>query len=61
MAETDAGTQREAALLQVLRSLADPVSGRDVVAAGLVDSLTVKAGLVHLALLANQDYQVYQV
>jgi ATP-binding protein involved in chromosome partitioning len=54
MAETDAGTQREAELRQVLRSLADPVSGRDVVAAGLVDSLTVKAGLVHLALLADR-------
>ena len=49
MAETN-----QAALMQALRGLADPASGRDVVAAGLVDSLTVRDGLVHLALLADR-------
>ncbi len=58
MAETGAGTGPsavlEAALRQTLRSVADPVSGRDIVAAGLVDGLTVKGGLVHLALRADR-------
>ena len=54
MAETDAGGASEAALRQVLRGLADPVSGRDIVSAGLVDSLTQRSGLVHLALLAER-------
>ncbi len=50
MAETD-----EATATQALRSLPDPVSGRDIVAAGLVDSLTVKNGLIHLALRADRQ------
>ena len=49
MAETD-----EASLRQALRSLNDPVSGRDIVTAGLVDGLAVRDGLVHLALLADR-------
>jgi ATP-binding protein involved in chromosome partitioning len=49
MAEID-----EAALRQALRNLADPATGRDIVSAGLIDSLTVKGGLVHLALRADR-------
>jgi ATP-binding protein involved in chromosome partitioning len=44
----------EAALRQCLRGLADPVSGQDIVAAGLVDSLTARGGLVHLVLRAER-------
>ena len=44
----------EAALRQALAALADPVSGRDIVAAGLVDSLAERDGLVHLALRADR-------
>ncbi len=46
---------REAALLQALRTLVDPATGRDVVAAGLVDGLTERDGLVHLALRTDRD------
>jgi ATP-binding protein involved in chromosome partitioning len=49
MAETD-----EAALRRALQALVDPASGRDIVAAGLVDSLTLRSGLVHLALRADR-------
>ncbi|MEJ1978271.1 MAG: Mrp/NBP35 family ATP-binding protein [Acetobacteraceae bacterium] len=38
----------------MLQGLADPASGRDIVAAGLVDSLTLRNGLVHLALRADR-------
>ena len=50
MAVTD-----EAALRQALRSLNDPASGRDIVTAGLVEGLTVRDGLVHLALRADRS------
>ena len=50
MAETN-----EAALQQVLRALVDPATGRDIVAAGLIDSLTLRGGLVHLALRADRS------
>jgi ATP-binding protein involved in chromosome partitioning len=49
MAETD-----EATLRQALRALVDPATGRDVVAAGLVDSLTLRGGLVHVALRTDR-------
>jgi ATP-binding protein involved in chromosome partitioning len=50
MAETD-----EAGLRQALRALVDPATGRDIVAAGLVDSLTLRGSLVHLALRADRQ------
>ncbi len=50
MAEADPA----AALEAVLQTIADPVSGRGIVAAGLVDSLTARNGLVHLALRADR-------
>ena len=49
MAETD-----EAALRRALQALVDPASGRDIVAAGLLDSLTLRSGLVHVALRADR-------
>jgi ATP-binding protein involved in chromosome partitioning len=49
MAETN-----EAALRQALRALVDPATGRDIVAAGLIDSLTLRGGLVHLALRTDR-------
>jgi len=45
MAETT-----EAALRRTLQTVIDPASGRDIVAAGLIDSLTVRDGIVHLSL-----------
>ena len=45
----------DAALLEALRSLADPAGRGDIVTAGRVDSLTVRNGLVHLALLADRQ------
>ena len=44
----------EAALLDALRTISDPVSGRDLVSAGLVEGVTLRDGLVHLALLADR-------
>ncbi len=42
-------------LRAALRGVMDPGSGRDIVAAGLVDSLAVRDGLVHLALRTDRD------
>ena len=42
-------------LREVLRTVADPRSGRDIVAAGLVDSLDARDGLVHLALRTDRE------
>jgi ATP-binding protein involved in chromosome partitioning len=41
-------------LRSALRAVQDPASGRDIVAAGLVDSLAVRDGLVHLALRTDR-------
>ncbi len=41
-------------LRQALRAVLDPASGRDVVSAGLVDSLELRGGLVHMALRTNR-------
>jgi len=41
-------------LRAALRAVQDPASGRDIVAAGLVDSLAVRDGLVHLALRTDR-------
>jgi ATP-binding protein involved in chromosome partitioning len=38
-----------------LRTLSDPRTGRDIVSAGLVDSLEARDGLVHLALRSDRD------
>ncbi len=41
-------------LRECLRTLADPRTGRDIVSAGLVDSLDARDGLVHLALRSDR-------
>ena len=45
----------EAALLEALRTLPDPSGRGDIVAAGRVDGLTLRNGLVHLALLTDRQ------
>ncbi len=44
------------ALRAALRAVQDPASGRDIVAAGLVDSLAARDGLVHLALRTDRAH-----
>ena len=39
-----------------LRGVADPASGRDIVAAGLVEEILVKGGLVHVSLLTDRAH-----
>ena len=41
-------------LLAALRGVTDPASGRDIVAAGLVEAVQVKGGLVHVSLLTDR-------
>ena len=41
-------------LREALRTVRDPATGRDVVEAGLIDSLEVRGGLVHLALRTDR-------
>ncbi len=48
----------ERVLLDALRQVRDPASGRDLPASGRIDSLAVRDGLVHLALTAARDEQV---
>ncbi len=43
-------------LRAALRAVQDPASGRDIVAAGLVDSLAARDGLVHLALRTDRAH-----
>ncbi len=42
------------ALREALRDVADPATGRDIVAAGLVEAVQVQGGLVHVALLTER-------
>ncbi len=55
MATASAARPTADALRECLRAVTDPRSGRDIVAAGLVDSLEARDGLVHLALRADRD------
>ncbi len=55
MAETKPGPELESALRQALHGIAEPSGRRDIVAAGLVDSLTSRGGMVHLALRADRS------
>ena len=45
---------KQEALRGALATLVDPATGRDIVSAGLVDSLTERNGLVHLALRTDR-------
>jgi len=42
------------ALREALRAVMDPISGRDIVAAGLIEGIDVRGSLVHLALLTDR-------
>ncbi len=44
----------EATLLDALRDVADPATGRDIVSAGLVDAIQTRGGLVQLTLLTDR-------
>jgi ATP-binding protein involved in chromosome partitioning len=41
-------------LRAALRAVTDPATGRDIVAAGLVESIEIRGGLVHVALIADR-------
>ena len=46
----------EEALRTALRTVADPATGRDVVAAGLIEGIQVRGGLVHVSLLTDRAH-----
>jgi len=50
-----AGMPTEATVRDALESVADPATGRGLVSAGLVESLRVREGLVHVALAASRS------
>jgi len=50
------GTLSPEGLRAVLRGVTDPASGQDVVAAGLIDGIEVRDGLVHVALLTDRAH-----
>jgi len=43
-------------LRAALRAITDPASGQDIVAAGLIDGIEVRDGLVHVALLTDRAH-----
>jgi ATP-binding protein involved in chromosome partitioning len=43
-------------LREALRSIADPASGKDIVAAGLVEGIEIRGGLVQVALLTDRAH-----
>jgi ATP-binding protein involved in chromosome partitioning len=49
------GETLEAAVRAALRSVRDPVSGRDLVEAGMVEGLTVKSGMVQFAIQVPRE------
>ena len=44
------------ALREALRAVTDPVSGRDIVTAGLIEGIEVRGSLVHVALLTDRAH-----
>jgi ATP-binding protein involved in chromosome partitioning len=44
------------ALRNALRDIADPATGKDIVSAGLVESIEVRGGLVHVVLLTDRQH-----
>ncbi len=55
MADPQPNPPTTEALRAALRDIADPASGRDIVAAGLVDAIQVRGGLVQVALLTDRQ------
>jgi ATP-binding protein involved in chromosome partitioning len=51
-----AGQPNQDVLRDVLRGIADPASGKDIVTAGLVDGIEVRGGLVQVALLTDRAH-----
>ena len=43
------------ALREALRAIREPVSGRDIVSAGLVEAIQVREGLVQVTLLTDRE------
>ena len=43
-------------LRAAMAAIPDPASGKDIVAAGLVESVQVKGGLVHVSLLTDRAH-----
>jgi ATP-binding protein involved in chromosome partitioning len=46
----------ERTLTEALKAIIDPASGRDIVAAGLVEAIQVNGGLVHVSLLTDRAH-----
>jgi ATP-binding protein involved in chromosome partitioning len=56
MAKDSPGTPTAEALREALRAIADPASGKDIVAAGLVEGIELRGGLVQVALLTDREH-----
>jgi ATP-binding protein involved in chromosome partitioning len=56
MAKDSPGTPTAEALREALRAIADPASGKDIVAAGLVEGIELRGGLVQVALLTDRAH-----
>jgi ATP-binding protein involved in chromosome partitioning len=54
MAKESTGAPTADALREVLRSIADPASGKDIVSAGLVEGIELRGSLVQVALLTDR-------
>jgi ATP-binding protein involved in chromosome partitioning len=50
------GAPSPEALRAALRAITDPASGRDIVAAGLIDGIEIRDGLVQVALLTDRAH-----
>ena len=51
MAKDTTGGPTTESLREALRSISDPASGKDIVAAGLVEGVELRGGLVQVSLL----------
>jgi ATP-binding protein involved in chromosome partitioning len=56
MAKESTGAPNADALREVLRSIADPASGKDIVSAGLVEGIELRGSLVQVALLTDRAH-----
>ena len=56
MSKAGSGDVSPEALREALRAVKDPASGRDIVAAGLVEGIDVRGGLVQVALLTDRAH-----
>jgi ATP-binding protein involved in chromosome partitioning len=56
MAELTPKAPEEAALLEILRGIADPAGGGDIVAAGRIEAIHIRGGLVQVSLLTDRAH-----